>query len=306
MKRCLLWLAVVLVLLLAAAQVLAQPAHERAVTFTFTEIWLDEESTYEEDGVLYADGYLVVEASALSELTLADLPLRGSGQGGILSIESLEMHYLDEEKLAELDPDGEYGFDESCVELSGTFHLDAAAVQQVLGLDPEAVEEQWEEQAEAIVEHWLAAVYDAYYAIGADLAYGDGLYLSEDDGGIVDLTLTGDGAGGAYVELFCVSWGLDALLGRLFESWTNVGYWFYDFYLEGEIREESSDLYFETCVSYLLYEHYYPYPDNYTCWIWEGYSLLPPTEEAAELLGFDDAYLEYVTAYEAIPPRPGS
>ncbi|MGB4682441.1 MAG: hypothetical protein WBH65_08000 [Dethiobacteria bacterium] len=288
------------VLLLAFAAV-AAAAPQRQVTFSFTELWLDEDSVYEEEGVRYADGWLVVEAEHLPELTLSSLPLLGSGAGGRLLIESLSLSYLDAERLVELDPAGEYGFDESCMELAARLYLDRASVESVLGLDPARLESEWAAKLEEIVTHWIDAVYEAYYACGADLAYGDDLYLSPDDGGLVEVELGPGEDGGAVIDLLAVSWGLEALVGRLFEQWTNVGYWFYDLSLSGEIGAEESSLYFETAVSYLLYEYYYPYPDNYTCWVWEGYSLLPPLPEAMALLGLEEGYLDYAAEYEGIP-----
>ena len=293
--------AILCAALLLAFAAAAAAAPQRQVTFTFTELWLDQDDIYEEDGVLYADGYLVVEAERLPELTLSSLPLPGTGSSGVLSIDSLTLSYLDAARLAELDPDGDYGFDESCTELTAQIYLDRAAVKSVLGLDPEALESGWAEQAEAITAYWIDAVYEAYYNCGADLAYEDDLYLSPDDGGLVEVELTAGADGGAVIELLAVSWGLEALAGRLFEKWTNVGYWFYDLCLSGEIGSAGSSLYFETAVSCLLYEYYYPYPDNYTCWIWEGYSLLPPCPEAAELLGLEEDYLSYAADYAGIP-----
>ncbi|HOJ85144.1 MAG TPA: hypothetical protein PKY23_10615 [Bacillota bacterium] len=294
-------LAMICAALLLIFGAVAAAAPQRQVTFSFTELWLDPGDIYEEEGVRYADGYLVVEAEHLPELTLSSLPLLGSGDSGSLLIESLSLSYLDAERLAELDPEGEYGFDESCVELAARLYLDRAAVESVLGLDPAALEEEWAAQSEEIIAYWIDAVYEAYYACGADLAYEDDLYLSPDDGGLVELELSAGDDGGAVIDLLAVSWGLEALAGRLFEQWTNVGYWFYDLSLAGEINAGESSLYLETAVSYLLYEYYYPYPDNYTCWIWEGYSLLPPVPEAVELLGLEEGYLDYAADYEGIP-----
>ena len=140
----------------------------------------------------------------------------------VLSIDSLTLSYLDAERLAELDPDGDYGFDESCTELAAQIYLDHAAVKSVLGLDPEALESGWAEQAEAITAYWIDAVYEAYYNCGADLAYEDDLYLSPDDGGLVEVELTAGDDGGAVIDLQVVSWGLEALAGRLFEKWRCV------------------------------------------------------------------------------------
>jgi len=288
------------VLLLAGAAVAAAPS-QRQVTFSFTELWLEEDSVYEEEGVLYADGWLVVEAEHLPELTLSSLPLLGSGAAGRLLIEGLSLSYLDAERLAELDPEGEYGFDESCMELAVRLYLDRAAVESVLGLELSNLESEWAAKSEEIVAYWIDAVYEAYYACGADLAYGDDLYLSPEDGGLVEVALEPVEDGGAVLEILAVSWGLEALVGRLFEQWTGVGYWFYDLNLSGEIGAEESSLYFETAVSYLLYEYYYPYPDNYTCWVWEGYSLLPPLPESLALLGLEEGYLDYAAEYEGIP-----
>lgn len=288
------------VLLLAGAAVAAAPS-QRQVTFSFTELWLEEDSVYEEEGVLYADGWLVVEAEHLPELTLSSLPLLGSGAAGRLLIEGLSLSYLDAERLAELDPEGEYGFDESCMELAVRLYLDRAAVESVLGLELSNLESEWAAKSEEIVAYWIDAVYEAYYACGADLAYGDNLYLSPEDGGLVEVALEPVEDGGAVLEILAVSWGLEALVGRLFEQWTGVGYWFYDLNLSGEIGAEESSLYFETAVSYLLYEYYYPYPDNYTCWVWEGYSLLPPLPESLALLGLEEGYLDYAAEYEGIP-----
>ena len=276
-------------------------ASERRVTFTFTELWLDDDDVYEEEGSVYADGYLVVEAEQLPELTLLSFPLFGSGGDGTLKINSLELNYLSEERLAELDPGGDYGFDEQCTELTAHISLDRAAVAAVLGLDPAALKADWALQSEAIIAHYVDMVYEAYYNSGADLAYGDDLCLSIEDGGLVAVELSAAGDGGADLEIQVVSWGLDALAGMLFERWTNVGYWFYDLFLSGEIGSTGSALNFEAAVSYLLYEYYYPYPDNYTCWIWEGYSLLPPSPEALNFLGLEEGYLDYAADYEGIP-----
>ena len=294
-------LAVILcaILLLTVAGAAAAP--QRQVAFTFTELWLGEDDIYEEEGAVYADGYLVVEAEQLPELTLSSLPLAGDGSGGVLEIDSLTLNYLDEESLAELDPEGEYGFDESAMVLAASIRLDSAAVQSVLGLSPGALEAGWAAQGEAITAHYIDALYEAYYGCGADLAYEDDLYLSPDDGGLVEVELTALDGGDAGLELLVVSWGLEALAGRLFEQWTNVGYWYYDLSLSGKIGAAGAVLDLETAVSGLLYEYYYPYPDNYTCWIWEGYSLLPPSPEAALLLGLGEDYLDYATDYEGIP-----
>lgn len=299
MRRAVLALVCAVLVLSLAAVVTAAPG--RRVTFTFTELWLDKDDIYEEEGTVYADGYLVVDAERLPELTLSSLPLLGSGEGGTLKIDRLELGYLDEERLAVLDPEGDYGFDEDCTELSAHLSLDRAAVESVLGLDPDALEAGWAAQSGAITAHYVDAVYEAYYDSGADLAYEDDLYLSPADGGLVEVSLTAAAGGGAELEIEVVSWGLDALAGLLFERWTNVGYWFYDLSLSGEIGSAGGALNFETAVSGLLYEYYYPYPDNYTCWIWEGYSLLPPSSEAAQLLGLDEGYLEYAGDYDGIP-----
>jgi len=292
--------ALCIVLLLVASGAVAASA-PRQVTFTFTELWLGEDDVYEEDGVAYADGYLVVEAEHLPELTLSALPLRGDESGGVLEIENLTLSYPDEERLAELDPEGDYGFDEDSMELTARIRLDPAAVQSVLGLSPDALEAGWAAQGEAITAHYVDALYEAYYGYGADLAYEDDLCLSPDDGGLVEVELTTLEDGGAGLELHIVSWGLEALAGRIFEGWTNVGYWFYDLSLSGKIGSTESVFHLEAAVSGLLYECYYPYPDNYTCWIWEGYSMLPPTSEAALLLGLGEDYLDYAVEYEGIP-----
>jgi hypothetical protein len=292
--------ALCMVLLLVASGAAAASA-SRQVTFTFSELWLGEDDIYEEDGVAYADGYLVVEAEHLPELTLSSLPLPSDESGGILEIENLTLSYPDEARLAELDPEGDYGFDGDSMELTARILLDPVAVQSVLGLFPGAIEAGWAAQGEAIIAHYIDALYEAYYGCGADLAYEDDLYLSPDDGGLVEVELTALEDGGAGLELLVVSWGLEALAGRLFEEWTNVGYWFYDLSLSGEIGSFGSAFHLEAAVSGLLYEYYYPYPDNYTCWIWEGYSLLPSTPKAAGLLGLGDDYLDYAVEYGGIP-----
>jgi hypothetical protein len=51
-----------LLLFIAAVPLAARATGTRQVTFEFQEIWLDPEDTYEEDGTVYADGYLVMEA----------------------------------------------------------------------------------------------------------------------------------------------------------------------------------------------------------------------------------------------------
>jgi hypothetical protein len=292
-----------LFLFVAAVPLAAAATGARQVTFEFQEIWLDPEDIYEEDGTVYADGYLVMEALNLDELTLSSLPLLRQAAGGSLTIENLSMTYLDDQRIAQMDPGGDYGFDEYTVKIAATLVLDATAAKAVLGFSDREIanlEDTWEEKGDEVVTSWLDAIYDAYDRLDCALAYEDDLVLSPEDGGIFEVDVSG-GPGGVEVEILAVGWGLEALAGRLFEAWTNVGYWMYDLVLSGTIGADASDLYMETAVAYLLYEYRYPYPDNYTCWIWEACSLLPPGEDAAAILGHSEDYLEYTVDYEGVP-----
>ena len=292
-----------LVLFIAAVPLAAWATSARQVTFEFQELWLDPEDTYEEDGTVYADGYLVMKALNLDELTLCSLPLLGPAAGGSVTIEGLSMTYLDDEAISRLDPGGDYGFDEYAMRIAATLVLDAAAAKAVLGFSDREManlEDTWEAKGDEVVATWLDAIYDAYDRLDCAVAYEDDLVLSPEDGGIFEVAVVG-GPARVEVKILAVGWGLEALAGRLFEAWTNVGYWMYDLALSGTIGADSSDLYMETAVAYLLYEYSYPYPENYTCWIWEAYSLLPPGEDAAAILGHSEDYLEYTVDYEGIP-----